>query len=351
MEQAHGDFSTSANLDTIHLRADVRRREQMLRIEMMNIKQPWATEAMKTAEDQTRNLVIAESKGEVKVSVGKTREEMMREADAMQQKAEDVRDLFPELAAYQLTRVAKWRWAAGGAIDAELEAAKRAVAQTENNTNTAAANLLSDAILLGLQKKITERVDMPTPAQVVKSALGNKKMLADYALVLPEKDRPEFLALIPDEQRNEVSAILNESVSEVLHHSVIDKGTEEDRQRKDVRLRVYDELKQVLGDSKKSDRKVAAALARAMGKLGGDVRLLLLELAREEIDADNLGKEKEQEYLPHILGVLVNKFDDYRVNDLALQMVGDARLTNPVRYMLLRKLVQRGYVSKDLDEW
>lgn len=351
MEQAHGDFSTSANLDTIHLRADVRRREQMLRIEMMNIKQPWATEAMKTAEDQTRNLVIAESKGEVKVSVGKTREEMMREADAMQQKAEDVRDLFPELAAYQLTRVAKWRWAAGGAIDAELEAAKRAVAQTENNTNTAAANLLSDAILLGLQKKITERVDMPTPAQVVKSALGNKKMLADYALVLPEKDRPEFLALIPDEQRNEVSAILNESVSEVLHHSVIDKGTEEDRQRKDVRLRVYDELKQVLGDSKKSDRKVAAALARAMGKLGGDVRLLLLELAREEIDADNLGKEKEQEYLPHILGVLVNKFDDYRVNDLALQMVGDARLTNPVRYMLLRKLVQRGYVSKDVDEW
>ncbi len=351
IEQSHGDFFVPINLDTIHLCADIRRREQMLRVEMMNIKQPWATEAMKIAEEKIRGLVVAESKREVKISGDKTEDDLLKEADALQKKAEEVMDLFPDLAAYQLARVAKLRLAVGCEISAELTAAKQAQMQAPNKQNTAAANLLPDAILLGLQKQLTERKSLPTKEQVAKAAILNKTLLVDYALVLSEKDRPEFLALIPDEQRKEVTVILDESVSSVLHHSVVDKGTEEDKQRKEVRLRVYEELKQILGNSKKSDKIIAAALARAMGKLGGDVRLLLLELARDEMEAGSLEKNKEQEYLPHIIGVLMNQFDDYRVNDIAVQLVGDTRLASPVRRNLLHKLVQRGYLPKDVGEW
>jgi len=350
-DQTHSEFSASDNLDAIHFHADIRRREQMLKIEMMNIKQPWATEAMKSAEEKVRSLVVAEAKGAAKIPSDKTKNDLLKEADNLQKKAEEARDLFPELAAYHLARIAKLRLAAGCEINTELETAKQARGQTPDKQPTAAANLLPDAILLGLQKRLIEKLPLPTKEQVAKMAIKNKTLLADYALVLSEKDRPEFLALIPDELRKEIAVTMDESLSQVLHHSVVEKGTDEDKQRKEVRLRVYEELKQILTDSKKSDKNIAASLARAMGKLGGDARLLLLELARDEMEAGNLGKNKEQEYLPHILGVLMNQFDDYRVNDIALQLVGDSHLASPVRRSLLHKLIQRGYLSKDMGEW
>lgn len=351
IEQIAPEKPADANFDAIHLRADIRRREQMLKMEMMNIRQPWATEAMRAAEERIRSLIIAEAKGGAQISSDKTEDDLLKEAAILQEKAEEANDLFPNLAAYHLARAAKLRLATGCNIGVELETIKQVKIRPTEKQNTAAANLLPDAILLGLQRKLTEQASMPSKEQVASSAGDDRTLLADYALVLPEKERPEFLALIPDEQRREVAVLLDRSVSQVLHHSIIEKGTEEDKQRKEVRLRVYKELKQVLADSQKSDKKIAAALAQAMGKLGGDARLLLLELVRDEVEAGGLGKEKEQEYLPHALGILMNEFDDYRVNDIALQLVGDPRLAEPVRRSLLQKLVKRGYLSKDVGEW
>src|SRR3989339_53930 len=76
-------------------------------------------------------------------------------------------------------------------------------------------------------------------------------------------------------------------------------------------------------------KKLAAALARSFGNLGGDARLLLLELARDEMEEVRLDTDKEQNYLPHIIGVLMKEFDDWRVNDIALQLVGDSRTPAP----------------------
>lgn len=341
----------AAEFDTIHLHADIRRREQKLKVEMINIKQPWATEAMKSAEERTRNLVASEARGENPVSSEKTNEDLLKEADVLQEKAERAIELFPELSAYCFARMAKLRLAAGCDVGSEIEVVKTTQKLSAKKSITAASGLLPDAILLGVQKELVEKLSMPSREQVAKLAITDKKILVDYALILPEKDRPEFLALIPDEQRREVAVAMDESVSSVLHQAVIDKGTDEEKQRKEVRLRAHEELSQVLLDSKKSDKKIAAALARSMGNLGGDARLLLLELVRDELEAGNLDKEKEQEYLPHALGVLMNQFDDYRVNDIALQLVGDPRLADPVRRNLLHKLVKRGYLSKDVGEW
>ena len=57
---------------------------------------------------------------------------------------------------------------------------------------------------------------------------------------------------------------------------------------------------------------------------------MLLELARDEMEDEKLNADKEQNYLPHIIGVLMKEFDDWRVNDIALQLVGDTRTPAPV---------------------
>lgn len=339
------------NFDAIHSRADIRRREQKIRIEMMNIRRPWATEAMKNAEERVINLVTKEVCGENQISKEKTAEELLKEADVLQKKAEEAVVLFPELSAYCFAKMTKLRLAAGCEVGNEIAATQNTIDLSHDKPVVTASGLLPDAILLGVQKELAQKTPLPTIEQVAQMATADKKLLIDYALVLSEQDRPKFLALIPDEYRREVAIALDESVSHVLHQAIVDKGTEEDKQRKEVRLRIHEEMRKVLQEGKKSDKKMGAALARSLGNLSGDSRLLLLELVREEMETGGLDKQKEQGYLPHAIGVLVNQFDDYRVNDIALQLVGDARMLAPVRRNLLHKLVKRGYLSKNVGEW
>lgn len=342
--------ATAVNFDAIHLRADFRRRDQALKVEMINIKQPWATEGMRNKEEGVRALVAKEASGE-NLETTLSEDQLLTQAAIAQSKAEETEKIFPRLAAYNLARCAKLRFMAGIDIDLELAAAATIIDKSKASASITAANLLPESILLGIQRKMINKMPLPTKESVAQAAIDSPKLLADYALVLPEAERPEFLALIPDNKRREVSILLDASSSTVLDQSIVDKDSVEDKQRKEVRLRAFAEFKKVLEDSKSSEDNIAVALARTMGRLGGDARLLLLELAREEVDTEAFKKDKEKEYLPFILGILMKKFDDWRVNDLALQLVAEPSLPEVVRRSLLQKLVKRGYLGADVGVW
>lgn len=348
LEQNQNDNLSAIDIDAIVMRADLRRRSQELRINSLNIIQPHATDAMKENYDKTSKLVGREANGE---------EPTILTADSasqvviLEQKAQNVANLFPDLAAFQQARATKLTLALGENPQSAIIKTKIYLEADRNIPKTSPASLLPDAIMLGVQKQLVKDRAMPTPEQVAKLALTNKKLLADYALVLPESERPEFLALIPDEARREVGIILDENLSGVLRQSIVESGSADDKQRKDARLRIFGEMKQTLADSKMSDKKLAAALARSFGNLGGDTRLLLLELARDEMEEARLDMDKEQNYLPHIIGVLMKEFDDWRVNDIALQLVGDSRTPPPVARALFHKLVKRGYIPTDAGAW
>lgn len=349
MEQVKTDFLTPEEIDVIKMRADLRRRSQELKINALNLQQPHATGAMKKGYEKINARVKKEAAGEEPENV--PAEERAVQAIILESKAEAVAGTFPDLAAFHQARATKLTLLSGGDTSAGLELTKSYLTQSRDIPKASPSSLLPDAILLGVQKKLLEGKKMPSKEDVAKMASVKRNILADYALAHSEKERPDFLALIPDEARREVAVTLDEEASKVLHQAVVEKGSEEDKQRKEVRLRVYEEMKQTLQDSKQSDKKLAAALARALGRLGGDARLLLLELARDEMESERRQAEKEQDYLPHIIGVLMNKFDDWRVNDIAMQMVGDAGTPAPIARNLLFKLVKRSYVPADVGEW
>ncbi|OGH88111.1 MAG: hypothetical protein A3J93_04040 [Candidatus Magasanikbacteria bacterium RIFOXYC2_FULL_42_28] len=347
-EQNQGDNSSVADFDAITIRADLRRRSQELRINSLNIIEPHITPAMRAYHEKISALVKREADGTELVEAGA---DVATQISVLEQKAVEKAGLFPDLSALLEARAVKLIMASGIDPQPAITKTKKYLADSADTAKTSPASLLPDAIMVGVQKKLVEQKTMPTPEQVAKLALTNKKLLADYALALPESERPEFLALIPDDARREVSIILDENLSGVLRQSIVEKDSADDKQRKDARLRIFNEMKQTLQDSKISDKKLAAALARSFGNLGGDARLLLLELARDEMEEVRLDTDKEQNYLPHIIGVLMKEFDDWRVNDIALQLVGDSRTPAPVVRAIFHKLVKRGYIPNDAGAW
>ncbi len=344
----HSENLSAVDFSAVTIRADLRRRSQELRINSLNIQQPHATGAMKKTYDDISNRVGREANGEEPI---KPIADSAAQIAMLEQKAQDTAGLFPDLAAFQQARATKL-------ILAQGDDPQPAIARTKNSLEigraipkNSPASLLPDAILLGVQKQLIKDKIMPMREQVARAVLNNKKLLVDYALVLPESERPDFLALIPDNARREVAVMLDESLSSVLRQSIVVGGSADDKQRKDTRLRVFNEMEQTLQDSRTSDKKIAAALARSFGNLGGDARLLLLELARDEMTGQQTDSDKEQNYLPHIMGVLMKEFDDWRVNDIALQLVGDPRTPAPVARALFHKLVKRGYIPADAGAW
>jgi len=350
IEQAQSNILTGEESRTIHLRADLRRRAHDLKINGLNLEHPGATEAMKTAYDKTLARVSREAAGEEGDSLSGS--SAQSETRTLRIKAGVVAEAFPNLAALHQARAAKLEMLMGVNPEQSIETTKAHLARAEKMgfAKTSPASLLPDAILLGLQKQLLRKTTLPDRQKIAQAILKDKKLLANYALVLPEAERPDFLALLPDDIRRQVAIKLDEASAKVLHQAVIEKGTDEDKQRKEVRLRVYEEMRQILQDSKSSDKKIAGALARAMVRLGGDMRLLLLELARDEMEKDP-ETAKEENYLPHVVGILLKEFDDFRVNDIALQVVGGEDTAPAFARNLLLRLIKRGYVPADVGEW
>ena len=164
--------------------------------------------------------------------------------------AEQLADYLPVKAAYNCAQTAKILQLAGFSFDEYLnkageygEKAKKTLPQISP------ASLLPDAIMIGVNSRELKGLAIPKSAEVAVVAAADPKLLSEYALVLPEEERDEFLNKIPAAQRRSASVMLDRAVSKVLHSAVIEKGTPEEKQRKAVRLRVFHELKETIAFS------------------------------------------------------------------------------------------------------
>ena len=229
------------------------------------------------------------------------------------------------------------------------------MSQAKDEPKTSTANLLPDALLLGVQKRLAEQHPLPALEKIANAASSDKKLLAEYALVLEEKDRAVFLDVFPEERHREVASILDASVATLLHQSLVEKKTPEEAQRMQVRRRLLAELKRTVEKNEPSDRHLTGLLSEAIGSLGDDTRQLLLELVRDEVDQGDAtkdeSKKKESVHLPRVLKVFLDSFDDWRGNDIVLRLAGDERLNSHLAIYLLNKLIEKGYVPKDVGEW
>ncbi len=340
----------------ITLRADVRRRTQELKIKMLNCVQPGATEPMQMAYKHIVARVGQEMAGDWSAAAGKTPEELMNRAIALSVQAESA--TTPVIEANVRMQSAKLRLLAGDNLDNELDWLRSIAATAHTGSAMSPLNFLPDATLVGIQKQIVEKTRLPSHERIAQALKTHRAhdVLRDWALVLPEKDRTQFLRTVAPEQEREVAIRLDEHASGVLHGARVESGTEDAQQRKAVRARVYNELRMAVEDSAPADARIVAALGRAMIHLGSDTKNLVLEILRDERDRqdDGRGNINRADYMPHVIGVLmklINETDDFRANDIALQLVGDARTAPGVAASIFRKLVANKYLDPSLGVW
>lgn len=167
----------------------------------------------------------------------------------------------PNFAALRFAKVAALQQAAGMEYGEALEKARQALdtARKQGIPQTTPADYLPQAIILGIAKKAAAGVEIPSPKEIAHAISADPSLLKDYALVLPESQRAEFLEAFPESRRAEISLQLDRAVSEVLNKRVISDEADV-TQRDAVKDRVQQAFEESLVKLKTADGEVPRSL-------------------------------------------------------------------------------------------
>lgn len=336
---------------TIEARAELRKRGQEFRVRVLNMEQP-ESESARAAYDRALAMVFHEAKGNMPLnSQSLPAEALLEQAERFRSLAETKCDIFPRYAAFLSVRAAKCTEAAGADMNPDAIQTGEYLDTIRTLDPCTPANLLPEAMLLGLRARQAAGLSLPAMETVAKAALDDPSLLADYALVLSEEDRNDFLERIPKEKQRAVSAALDVFVSRVLHQSIMEKGNKETDQRGKVRLRLYNELRKTLNNGGKDDKLIAKILAEAIGSIGEDTRQLLLEILRDEYEGESDRETATAEHAPRVMKVFLDQFDDWRGNDIALRVAGAKETDRHLSIYIFGKLIENGYLSREVQQW
>ncbi len=327
--------------------ADLRKRQQELKISAINI-----AKTSKLERDNVKAIINKEASGESAEKYSK--EQAYELVPPLLSEAEQAQNYAPLLASFDLARTAKILQLSGFEFQDYLEQAQKlADIARPQEVKISPAVLLPDAYIIGIQTRMIKGLPMPDLKKVAEAADVAPEILAQYALVLPEKGRQEFLSQFSEDKRRKISVILDKSASAVLHSAIVEKGTEEEKQRKEVRMRVFNELKKAIAEKNPKDAKIARMLSESMRQLGSDSQQLLLEILRDEVEDRkfNAPEKLSEDHLPRLVKVLVEEFEDFRGNDLVMHLAADEKTPPNLAVYFYNKLVKNRYIDKDVQEW
>lgn len=340
--------------EVVFLCADLRWRAQELKINILNLGLTGTTPEMKAVYDEQTALVGREAAGNESVP----EEQKARAAEViltLTQKAEAAAELFPELITLGYAKAAKVKETAGSqasgseSLEQLLAKARQASTETKELPKVTPANLLSDAILLGVQKRLAEKTPLPSQEKIAAVAITDADLLREYALVLGEEERGRFLDLLPEARQKAAGRELDAAVAPLLHQALIDKGSAEVSQRSKIRARLFQELQGAVQAGSKDETAAVKLLSRAMVELGEDTRQLLLEIIRDE--SERAGGPRDKDHLPRVIKVFLENFDDFRGNDTVLRLAGETSLSPHLSWYLLGKLVEKKYLAEEVKTW
>ncbi len=342
---------TSEDRQAILMRGDLRKRSQELKVNALNLNPPESTPEHKAYYERILSLVNREADGEEKMDPAQAEATLDEKEKGMRVKIATMGEIAPNFGGYLYANLAKYEQLAGQDFSEDLSKSKEYMDRATHIPKLVPSNLLPDAITLGIQKRFLDTQELPSKEKIAQAAQMDPELIKSYALVLHENEREDFLKLIPEDQRRQIGIELDTSVSSVLHQSLIEKNTPEEEQRRQVRMRLFRELRSSLSETDPSDKKTVQLMGEALGTLGEDARQLILELIRDETDSREEGVDRQTDHLPRIMKVMIDNFDDWRGNDIILQTAASPELNHHMSIYLFGKLVDKGYLPKDVADW
>jgi len=344
-------FLTSDEYQAIITQADIRQRAQEFKVNLLNLQLSESAPLHREKYEQNLALVRREADGNLTTSKEQAEQYLREREEDAREKADFMQDIAPNFSAYLLANLAKQEQMAGQEYRPTLAVASQVQEKMDHLLKLAPSDMLSDAVILGIERRSATGLSMPSMEKIAQEVTSSPELLERYALVLEEKQREKFLSLFPEEQRRSISNSLDIAASRVLHGSLIEKGTPEEEQRRQVRMRLFNEIRTALNNPSSSEVQMAKMIGSALGELGEDSRQLLLELIRDESQQRNDDLDRPAGHLPRIMKVMLDNFNDWRANDIILRTAAESNLNKHLSIYLFGKLVERGYLPDDVAHW
>jgi len=341
---------TDEERKSVYLRSGLRRRMQEFKVDLLNLKQSETGEKYKSKYESTLSLVKKEADGSEVIGKEKARRILLEKSADMRNEAKMFEKTASNYSQYLTAYIAKLKEQSGEDYFEEYQKAQNAGKKAENISKITPSNLLGDAILMGIKKRAQDKIPLPEMKNIAEAILGDRALLENYALVLGENEREEFLKLVPEDKKKEIGRTLDTAVSDLLHQSLVEKGTIEEEQRRNVRIRLYRELKDMFTDSGE-EKKAVKIIGGAIGMLGEDTRQLMLELIRDEMESSKKDDREISGNLPRVIKIFLDNFDDFRANDITLRLAADEEINPHLSAYLFRKLIEKKYIGEDVGKW
>lgn len=337
-------------------RADLRRLGQEFKVNALNLatpeKLPQSTEDYGRRFDESLSLVKKEASGEAQLGKPEA-EKILTQSREVSFKADMMIDCAPGFAQLSYATLAEAGQIVGEDYQDYLRLAKEIKCARANELIIKPADLLPDAIIIGINQREVAGQELPPLKVLAANALVDKGLFASVALVLNESERAEFLGYLPEQLREPAGKFMDIEVSRLLHQSLVEEKSGEYQQRLEVRKRLFRELQSALAQKTENTTLETALIGEALGAMGDDARPLLLDLMRDELQdrAASQPVEKKKDFLPRVMKIILDNFDDFRANDLIMKFAGDKEVSSRLSEYLLKKLVERNYLPQDSEKW
>lgn len=347
------DGLTSEELESIKVRADLRRRQFDFK---RNVKalvriDEELSPSIQTRQEAELKLVYKEVDGEVELL--EPTEEINAQIARELQNAKEAAVNAPNLAALNYARAAKLQFRIGLDYHDTLAAARVYIDKSKNLPKNSPAALLPEAIVLGIESKLLNNlpeVDLAKAARVVAVDLS---LAEDYALVLSEDRREEFMRALPEESRAKISALIDRELSGLLPESLI-AGEVEAAQRQKVQERAKEALKKLIENPEdKAERAVARALSQTlMGLEGEDSKRILQELGELSLSRSKEPSKARAKisYAARVLQTL-SDIDRAKGGVLTMKFLGKKEVPEKFFTFFGKRLIQDGFLTKNAEKY
>ncbi|EKD56966.1 MAG: hypothetical protein ACD_58C00036G0002 [uncultured bacterium] len=222
IENQQAQFLSSDEKSMIFMMADLRKKSQELKILVLNLPPP-ELESLKNKYHETLALVKNEVDGNVVVTKEEAQNYLNEKGEKNRQKAMLMADVAPNLSAYLLADVAKHEQLAELNFGETINYAKKMLDQASGIPKFNPSSMLAEAMILGIQKRETEKMPMPAMEKIASSVASDPDLLKNYALVLDENKREDFINLMPENQRQMASIIMDHELAPFLKEKYINE--------------------------------------------------------------------------------------------------------------------------------
>lgn len=322
--------------EVVSLLADIRRESAELKKFTLALSEE--------SENTPRNKellseVKRESDGVNILSKEEAEKQLLEDEKSYLEDAETFKDFAPSHSAYLLSYIAKLKQLSEKPFQSELEKSKHLTKQ-KNSENIQLSDLLPDAQILGITRREIGKESLPSVETLAKLALENENLARDIGLVLNEKDREQFLSLIPEEKRRAIDILMNHELSKVLSAKVIE--SEDDKEQAST---IHTRLVEFLQSSDKDSSHLIKALSQSLQNLESTESLAILKEASKRTVA---GAEDNFSRTARIVRTLA-EVDMTSGKGLIMEFLGNKNLPEQYFNYFLNYLHKQGSLTKSLD--